>query len=101
MKWQNKNDNPPIVKRIIVLSKNTNYIHIVHWDYNDWCLSETDEDFPGGSVEFDWWMPLPQPPEFFASEKSVINDDCKRIHDKLSSMNRDPNPLTYPQKLKD
>ena len=63
MDWQDKNVNPPIVRRILVVSKDTNRVHIVHYDYDDWCLTETDEGFTGMSIEFDLWMPIPQPPK--------------------------------------
>jgi hypothetical protein len=63
MEWRNKNEYNPIVKRILVISRETNRIHIVHWDDEEWCLDETDNGSPGESIDFDYWMPLPKQPE--------------------------------------
>lgn len=54
---------PEKEQRIIVCSSRTGKIHVLHWDYGEWLLSETDGDFPGGSVDFDFWMPCPNQPE--------------------------------------
>jgi len=62
MNWIKRSENEPIVKRILAYSVSGN-IHVLHWDYDDWLLSETDEDFPGSSVEFTHWMPLPPKPQ--------------------------------------
>ena len=49
------------LKRILVFSILKN-IHILHFDYEEWCLDETDFGSPGAIIEFTHWMPLPEIP---------------------------------------
>lgn len=56
-------DKPdPKLKRILVISSATGNIHVLHYDYDDWLLSETDTDFPGCAILFIYWMELPLKP---------------------------------------
>jgi hypothetical protein len=78
MNWiYRKNQEPDLkIKRILVCSSKTRNIHILHRDYDDWILSETDEDFPGETVEFDFWMHIPLLPTYNFGEQ---NESIKSI----------------------
>ena len=67
MEWiPYQNDREIVVKRILVYS-NAKLIHVLHWSYGDWCLTECEypngNEFTGESVKFTHWMPLPEPPQ--------------------------------------
>lgn len=64
--WLRLSEHNPFdmfLRRIIVLSKSTGKIHIVHHDYGYWLLDETDNGSAGEDIQFDYWMPLPKLPE--------------------------------------
>lgn len=50
------------LKRILVYNKQNDLIHLLHQDYDEWVLSETEYDFPGCCVDFSHWMELPNKP---------------------------------------
>ena len=67
--WMSVRSHPPdpsIHQRILVFSEFNN-IQIVHRDYDEWVLTECEypsgNEFPGESVNFSHWMPLPKNPE--------------------------------------
>lgn len=67
MKWISVKDTTPILREMLVFCKDCKHIHAVYRDYDEYSLPEwCDEDglrCPGKSIEFDWYMPLPEPPE--------------------------------------
>lgn len=71
--WISVNDiaPDPSIGRILVFSKKQK-IHVLHYDYAAWVLSETDDDFSGEDVDFDYWMLLPNPPN--PRQKEFEND---------------------------
>lgn len=66
MKWLNKEDNPPPKASILVFCKNCSSTHRVDYDYDEWCLveycREDGHHVKGVGINFDFWMPLPEPP---------------------------------------
>jgi hypothetical protein len=67
VEWINKNNIPPIEKRILVFCNICKNIHSVEYSYDKYCLDEycyeSGHVCAGVNVLFDWWMPLPKPPE--------------------------------------
>ena len=63
MEWIRVKDQAPGEARIMVLSRKSRKIHIVHFTYYEkWCLDEIDTGSDGEIIQFDWWMRLPGMP---------------------------------------
>ena len=82
MKWINALENPPICTQILVSCKKCKNIHSVFWSYEEYCLAEhCYEDghmFTGGTIDFDWYMPLPKPPHEEESPAASSKQDDSR-----------------------
>lgn len=67
MEWIHKDKTPPVLKKMLVYCKTCKNIHSVHYDYGEYCLAEACYEsggfFTGEAVEFDFYMPLPNPPK--------------------------------------
>lgn len=68
MEWINKNQTQPVLKKMLVVCKKCNEIHAVIYDYKEYnfpemCTPSSGATFAAESVDFDWYMPLPKPPE--------------------------------------
>lgn len=67
MKWNSVKDQAPPKESLIVLCNICKNIHIVMYDYDDFCLVEacTIEGYqiPSITIQCDYWMPLPPKPD--------------------------------------
>ena len=66
--WISVKDTPPPKKNIIIFCKQCKQAHSVLYDYQTYCLAECcgkqGPYFAGEtSDDFDYWMPLPEPPK--------------------------------------
>lgn len=67
MQWLHVNDQKPILNEMLVVCKDCGHVHAVVFDYDEynlpeWCDSGRGPHSPGKSIDFDWYMPLPKPP---------------------------------------
>lgn len=67
MEWINlKKEVPGTEQPILVFCKRCGLSHSVCYDFGRWnyieCCSEKKVCFSGAKVEFEYWMPLPRPP---------------------------------------
>lgn len=66
-KWFSVKEHVPPKRHILVICKLCGMPHTIYHDYGEFCHYEycdkTGPCGPGESVEFDWWMPLPEPPK--------------------------------------
>lgn len=79
MEWISAGEFPPTEKKILVFCKKCKNIHSVHLDYDEYCLAEACYEgghfFTGGNVDFDWYMPLPKPPEVVSEETKPCKEE--------------------------